>query len=62
MIESVRLMRPAQEQCMFCGTAGFVDARMTCDDCRDGYGGWIEPGAPPFSDGQRARLRYLLKQ
>ena len=55
-------MRPAQEQCIFCGTAGFVDARMTCDCCRDGYTGWIEPGAPPFTDGQRARLRYLLRQ
>jgi len=47
---------------MFCGTAGFVDARMTCDDCRDGYAGWITPDAPPMADGQRACLRYLLRQ
>ena len=47
---------------MFCGAAGYVDDRMTCDDCRDGYAGWIDPGAPQFPDGQRARLRYLLRQ
>jgi hypothetical protein len=35
-------LRPPHERCMFCGQAGFVDARMTCDDCRDGYVGWIE--------------------
>ena len=55
-------LRPPQERCMFCGQAGFVDARKTCDDCRDGYAGWIELDAPPFTDGQRARLRYLLRQ
>jgi hypothetical protein len=32
-------LRPPQERCMFCGQAGFVDDRMTCDDCRDGYAG-----------------------
>lgn len=47
---------------MFCGQAGYVDDRMTCDDRRDGYAGWIELDAPPFTDGQRARLRYLLRQ
>ncbi len=62
MIEGVKLMRAAQERCMFCGAAGYVDDRMTCDDCRDGYAGWIELDAPSFTDGQRARLRYLLKQ
>ena len=44
--ESVRLMRPVQERCMFCGQAGYVDDRMTCNDCRDGYAGWIELDAP----------------
>ena len=62
MIESVRLMRPRQEHCIFCGEERELDARMTCWDCRDGYAGWIEIGAPPFTDGQRARLRYLLRQ
>jgi hypothetical protein len=47
---------------MFCGAAEYVDDRMTCDGCRDGYAGWIELEAPPFTDGQRARLRYLLRQ
>ena len=55
-------MRPRQEHCIFCGEERELDARMTCWDCRDGYAGWIEIDAPSFTDGQRARLRYLLKQ
>jgi hypothetical protein len=47
---------------MFCGAAGYVDASTTCDACRDGYAEWIELDAPPFTDGERARLRYLLRQ
>ena len=58
----MKLLRAAQERCTFCGASEYVDDRMTCDCCRDGYTGWIEPGAPLFTDGQRARLRYLLRQ
>ena len=62
MIESVRLMRPGQERCIFCGDERDTGRPHDVWDCRDGYAGWIELDAPPFSDGQRARLRYLLKQ
>jgi hypothetical protein len=46
MIESVRLMCPRQERCIFCGEERELDARMTCWDCRDGYAGWIDSALP----------------
>ena len=62
MIESVRLMCPRQERCIFCGEERELDARMACWGCRDGYAGWLDPHAPPFTERQWARLHYLLRQ
>ena len=58
----MKWLRPRQERCIYCGQEHELDGRVTCANCRDGYAGWIEPTGPAFTDGQRARLRYLLRQ
>jgi hypothetical protein len=48
------------EQCIFwSGDEGLDGA---CGGCRKDYTGWTEPDAPPFTERQRARLRYLPRQ